>query len=185
MDDEVAQPVAEDSVRVLALRHYGVALTSLAPLPGEYDSNWLASCESQKLVIKLLHTSRPRALVHFWTSLLQHVHASASTFPAPRTVPSLCGQDVVLLDDATGTHDCTGRFMWVLQYIEGRIYAHSSPHSPSLLRSLGRTLGGLPSLPPPSLPPSHPFPFFAHAIFCFRRSPCGARRLQPPCGPQI
>lgn len=146
MDADLPQPVAEHSVCLLLLRHYGVTVTSLAPLPGEYDSNWLVGCEGAKLVAKFLHCSRPPQLVDFWTGLLKHVHAQAASesrapFPAPRTVCALSGADAVLLDDATGTVDCTGRFMWVLQYIDGRIYAHTSPHAPQLLRSLGRSLG--------------------------------------------
>jgi 4-aminobutyrate aminotransferase-like enzyme/Ser/Thr protein kinase RdoA (MazF antagonist) len=133
----VAAPLSVETATRLAQEIY--ALTAAAQsLPGEYDDNfYLVAADSRAFVLKVMHPAREDAFVDMQCRALTHLAARAPQLALPRVIPSAKGSSFTRM----AWESDTSRLVWMLSFLPGASLAETKPHSPELLRSLGRLLG--------------------------------------------
>jgi 4-aminobutyrate aminotransferase-like enzyme/Ser/Thr protein kinase RdoA (MazF antagonist) len=109
-------------------------------LAGEYDLNFLIRAAEKRALLKIAHIDARLEELGFQNAVLRHMQPScdenvAEHLPVQQVLPALSGEDCVQLHIAGEQ-----RYVRLLSYIEGRMLAHVSPHTPELLHSLGTTV---------------------------------------------
>ena len=133
----VAQPITESEAVRLAREIYGLP-ASAKPLPGEYDDNFhLSSNDGQQFVLKVMHPSREHSFIDLQCAAWRHLEERVRHLSLPRTHATPSGSPFVQAELADGTE----RFIWLLNYVPGRVLADVRPHGRELLKSLGTFLG--------------------------------------------
>jgi len=128
-----------EAIRI-AEEHYTVHIAAIQPLPGEHDQNfYLRTTAGQELVLKLSHAAEARAILELQHAALAHLAAHAPALALPTVQLATDGTDIATV---RGPTDAT-HFARMLTYVPGTLLAETAPHSPDLLRSLGRVLGTL------------------------------------------
>jgi len=120
----------------LAREAYGLDATAAA-LPGEYDDNFLLTAANGQFVLKVMHPQREGAFVDLQCRALEHLALGAPDLAVPRVVLTSAGETIAGTTDAGGSP----RLVWLVRHLPGRILADTKPHTPELLRDLGRLLG--------------------------------------------
>ena len=142
------QPVSLDEAVQLARGLYGLEV-SASSLPGEYDSNFhLITTDGRAFVLKVMHSSRDRAFIDMQCAALTHLSQRAPELALPRVQLTRLGETFAKASLSNGDE----RFVWLLSFLPGRVLAEVRPHTPELLRSLGRLLGQI----------DHAFQDFSH-----------------------
>ena len=137
LEARVTQPVsAEEAIR-LTRDIYGLEVR-VRSLPGEYDCNFHVTTEDgQAFVLKVMHPDRDRSIVDLQCQALQHLASHAPGLVLPRVQPTLRGEPFTRVALRLGEE----HFVWLLNFLEGKVLANVRPHSTELLRNLGRLLG--------------------------------------------
>jgi 4-aminobutyrate aminotransferase-like enzyme/Ser/Thr protein kinase RdoA (MazF antagonist) len=109
-------------------------------LAGEYDLNFLIKSAYKRGLLKIAHADARQDEIEFQNAVLQHMserpgEGAAQRLPVQQALPTLSGEDIVQISVA-GEH----RYVRLLSFLEGRMLAHVSPHTPELLHSLGSTV---------------------------------------------
>jgi 4-aminobutyrate aminotransferase-like enzyme/Ser/Thr protein kinase RdoA (MazF antagonist) len=137
LEARVAQPTTEAEVIRLAREIYGLEVSARA-LPGEYDDNFhLSGADGREFVLKVMHPARERPFIDLQCKALVHLAERAPRLPLPRVIPCRGGE---LFTEIKGG-DGSSRLAWLLSFVKGTALAEVRPHSPELLRDLGRFLG--------------------------------------------
>ena len=132
----VAPPLSVEAASRIAKELYGVT-GAIRALPGEYDDNFqLTTRDALAFVLKVMHPAREESFVDMQASALRHLAARAPQLSLPRVIPSLNGSPFTRV----ALEDETSRLVWMLTYLPGTTLAEVQPHTPGLLRSLGRLL---------------------------------------------
>ncbi len=123
----------------LARSRYG--LTAAArPLPSYIDQNFLLlAADGARFVLKIANAAEDRAVLDFQQGALDYLAAQHPGIPCQHVRPPLSGEPITTVEDDEGT----AHLVWMVTYLPGRLMAHVRPHTPELLRSLGRFLGRL------------------------------------------
>ncbi len=130
-------PLTEHDAVRLTREIYGMRTTARS-LPGEYDSNFhLVTDDSRELVLKVMHEDREHGLIELQCQLLAHLAERVPSLQFQRVCPSIGGETISTSEDASGGP----RYVWMLTYLPGDPMATANPHTPPMLRSLGRLLG--------------------------------------------
>ncbi len=109
-----------------------------APLPGEYDDNFLLTTGPRgAFVLKVMHPARERGLVDLQVAALQHLARRAPHLRLPRVVDSLAGEPIARVSGPGGE----ARLVCLLSWVEGWPLAEARPRTRELHASLGRLLG--------------------------------------------
>jgi Ser/Thr protein kinase RdoA (MazF antagonist) len=125
------------SAEAIADKHFGVR-GNATPLPSERDQNFLLSDNSEeKFVLKIANSTESSAFLDAQNFVLKHLATRVSFCQRLVTAPS--GQEIVEVAGADGRSHLTR----MVRYLPGVPLAEIGPHSPALLRDLGRTLGQL------------------------------------------
>ena len=123
--------------RRLALESYGLS-GAIAPLPSERDLNFHLTTEAGRaFVLKVSNAAESRAALELQGRVLERLNARVPELTTPRLVPTLSGDTLTTVSGAPGAE----HVVRMLTFVPGRLWAHVNPHSPELLRSLGRALG--------------------------------------------
>jgi 4-aminobutyrate aminotransferase-like enzyme/Ser/Thr protein kinase RdoA (MazF antagonist) len=131
----VAPPVSPAEAARLALSLYGINAVA-NPLPGEYDDNFrLVSSDSREFVLKIMHSAREQAFVDMQCRALLHLAQRAPHHSLPRVCPSIHGEPFAQI-----SLDGSSRFIWLLTFLPGKVFAEVHFHSIDLLERLGRLL---------------------------------------------
>ncbi len=126
-----------DATRILASA-WGLHGT-LRPLPGERDRNFhVYTGDGREFVLKFASPFDDAAALELQEAALAHVAQDGGGPPVPRSVASQEGSRIV--HTTVGGEPCAVR---LLTWLPGRPLARSAPHSPGLLRDVGRALGAL------------------------------------------
>ncbi len=128
----------QDAVRI-ARECYGLEGTG-KPLPSERDQNFLLRTKTgQEFVLKIANVAESREILDLQNKALTHIAARAPSLLVPRVCATPAGEQIASTKAANGAE----HFVRLLSYLPGKLLAHVSPHTPELLRSLGRALGTL------------------------------------------
>jgi 4-aminobutyrate aminotransferase-like enzyme/Ser/Thr protein kinase RdoA (MazF antagonist) len=127
-----------DAVR-LARQFYGLQ-AAVHTLPSERDQNfYLKTDAGEEFVLKIANVTERRETLDLQNQIMQHLAAHAPELAIPRVCATTAGESMIAIENAAGeTH-----WLRLLTYVPGRLLAHVKPHSPDLLRSLGRVLGAM------------------------------------------
>ena len=126
----------QDAAR-LAERSYGIH-GEVRPLPSERDQNFYFRAESgEEFVLKIANAAERREVLDLQNSALEHLASHASKVSLPRLCPAKTGESIAAIEGPDGS----AHFMRLLTYVPGKLLAQVNPHTPELLRSLGRVLG--------------------------------------------
>ncbi len=123
----------------IARECYGLEGT-VQPLPSERDQNFLLRTKTgQKFVLKIANVAEQRDILDLQNEAMEHVAARAPSLLVPRVCATPAGELITTTSTAAGAK----HFVRVLSYLPGKLFVHINPHTPELLRSLGRVLGTL------------------------------------------
>ena len=107
-------------------------------LTGELDDNFYLWDEAgREFVLKIAHAEEQRTNLDLQNTVLAHLAARDSSLLLPRVCTTSTGESIATIT----AHDGTGRFVRLLNYIPGKLFAKVKPHTPALLHSLGDLLG--------------------------------------------
>ena len=101
-------------------------------LDGESDLNFRVGSTH---VLKVMHEGCPEDLVEMQCSALNHL----SSLPLPSVVPSRKGRLFETCKDEKGRD----RILWILENLDGRVWAEFKPKTRHLIRTLGETIGSI------------------------------------------
>jgi 4-aminobutyrate aminotransferase-like enzyme/Ser/Thr protein kinase RdoA (MazF antagonist) len=109
-------------------------------LTGEYDLNFVVKSAHKRCLLKIAHADARLDEIEFQNAVLRHMAGRPGEDPEQRlpvqqALRTLSGEDIVQISVA---HE--RRYVRLLSFIEGRMLAHVSPHTPELLHSLGATV---------------------------------------------
>ncbi|WP_322513176.1 phosphotransferase, partial [Chloroflexus sp.] len=103
---------------------------ALAPLPGEYDLNFLVTAsDGAQYVLKVMRPGCDPALVEMQCIALEHLATVAPDLPAPRLVRTITDEPFIAEAD---------RLIWLITALPGELYATFRPHTAALRAELGR-----------------------------------------------
>ena len=140
MDNDLREKVASSVASSLLFEHYGITAETITDLPGEYDANFCVTlADSTRITLKVMHSSRSIELIEMQARAMIHVSSRTPEIPVPRTLPSKTGALFARVMMSTNIV----RFLWVLDWIDGKPFAVSSPRAEPLLMSLGEAVGSL------------------------------------------
>jgi 4-aminobutyrate aminotransferase-like enzyme/Ser/Thr protein kinase RdoA (MazF antagonist) len=137
LEARVAQTTTDAEAIRLAREIYRLEVSARA-LPGEYDDNFhLSAAGGRAFVLKVMHPARERSFIDLQCKALMHLAEGAPHLPLPRVIPCRSGE---LFMEITSRDD-SRRLVWLLSFVKGTVLAKVHPHSPELLRDLGRFMG--------------------------------------------
>ena len=126
---------AADAQKMLAT-HWNLTGT-VDSLPGERERNFhVYAAGGLEFVLKVASPLEDAAAIEFQVAALEHLARVAPGAPVPRVVPSTEGNRIVAVGELTAR---------LLTWLPGRPMAVVAPHSPEMLRALGRSLGSVTS----------------------------------------
>ncbi|MEM8908136.1 MAG: phosphotransferase, partial [Bacteroidota bacterium] len=126
-------------VQNLALQHFGIH-AEVTPLPGYLDLNYhLQAAKGQAYVLKIAHAGEERATLEMQNALLLHLAQQEKKLLLPRLVKNLGGQALMVITDDQGT----ARWLRMLTWVPGQLWAKTRPHTTDLREALGRVCGTL------------------------------------------
>ena len=129
------EQVSETDAAALLERFYGLE-AEVEALNGEYDLNFRVISSAGEFVFKVMRPGHALAELELQHAALNHLAEHAPALNVPRVRPALSGKDIetVELGDET-------RYVRLLSYLPGDLLVDVKPHSPGLLKSIGRLLG--------------------------------------------
>jgi Ser/Thr protein kinase RdoA (MazF antagonist) len=97
----------------------------------------LITADGRAFVLKVMHSSRDRGFIDMQCKALMHLADRVPELALPRVQLTRSGETFAIACLRNGDE----RFVWLLSFLPRRILAEVRPHTPELLRSLGRLLG--------------------------------------------
>jgi 4-aminobutyrate aminotransferase-like enzyme/Ser/Thr protein kinase RdoA (MazF antagonist) len=121
----------------LAQELYGIT-ASARELPSERDQNFhLKDDPDGEFVLKIANVAEKKEVLDFQNKVLEHLAERDNAVAWPRVCATKRGERIATVKDPDGsTH-----LVRMLTYVPGVPLADARPHTPELLRSLGRFLG--------------------------------------------
>ncbi|HEY6970833.1 MAG TPA: aminotransferase class III-fold pyridoxal phosphate-dependent enzyme [Candidatus Angelobacter sp.] len=130
------QSVSREEAIRLTRDIYGLEVRA-HPLPGEYDCNFHVTTQhGQAFVLKVMHPDRKRSIIDLQCQALQHLASRAPGLALPRVQLTRSGERFTKIALRGEEH-----FVWLLNFLNGKVLADVRPHSTELLQNLGRLLG--------------------------------------------
>lgn len=129
------------SVARLVLEHYGIQV-DVKRLPGELDLNFRISSGqdlSEKWCLKVSGLHATRQELELQHAALGWLKKASLDFDIPSVRLSNTGQDLLEIPDSTGAL----RFVRMFSWVDGKVFAETSPHRPGLLFQFGERCGQL------------------------------------------
>jgi len=121
-----------DAAAAIAGEHFGVRARAQA-LPSERDQNFLLTNEAgERFVLKIANALESRSLLEAQNAVLDHLRERVSF--CPKVMANVSGETISREAD---------HYLRLVTYLPGRPLAEVKPHTPELLRDLGRKLGQL------------------------------------------
>ncbi len=127
----------EKHAKALALEHFDLDATA-RKLPGELDFNYhLTAVDGSEFTLKIAHLGEDRKHLDMQNAIMLHFEKTGTDLHLPRLVLNKKNEAITLIHDAAGNE----RFLRLLTWVPGRVFAKVKPHTPELLESLGAACG--------------------------------------------
>jgi 4-aminobutyrate aminotransferase-like enzyme/Ser/Thr protein kinase RdoA (MazF antagonist) len=124
-----------DAAKTILHDIYDIEASDLRELPSERDQNFLVTTAKERLVLKIANASESRDVLELQNEALAHVASRDPELLLPRVRKTPGGETISELSG--------GNLSRLLSYLDGKPLAEVRPHSPELLRELGRFMGRL------------------------------------------
>ncbi|MDH4057600.1 MAG: aminotransferase class III-fold pyridoxal phosphate-dependent enzyme [Cyclobacteriaceae bacterium] len=119
--------------------NFGV-IGAISALPGELDFNYFFQSDKGKsYILKIANLQEQRQNLELQNALIAHLAEKNLGLEVSQVVKSIGGNEILEIED----EDSKTRFVRLLTWVEGRVYAKVNPHSPLLLERLGEMCGKL------------------------------------------
>lgn len=119
--------------------HYGLR-GFLKSLPGEFDHNYFVEGDDgRQYVFKVSPEDFPAEAIYFQSDLLAYLSEEVLPLPVPRIYPNQEGRLITVARSVEGRV----RYLRLLSWTSGNLWAKVNPHTPELLEDLGEKLGAL------------------------------------------
>jgi len=129
--------IAEAEVLTTLQHQYGLR-GRLHPLPGELDLNYrLDTSDGRRFTVKVAHAGEKEEHLDMQNAVMDHLAKKGLDLKVPQIIPNKKNEKISTIED-TGGHR---RFLRVLSWIPGKLFAHTRPHTPALLENLGAACG--------------------------------------------
>ena len=126
-------------VQQLAAQYFQIQGT-VRPLSGEVDLNYLIETDQgQRYCFKIAHSQTSVAELDFQNAMMEHLQAAKLGLEIPLPVVGLGNQKIITHRFPNGEL----RYLRALTWVEGRVFAEASPHTPELLERVGALCGKL------------------------------------------
>jgi len=130
---------SESDAVEIARKLYGLAAVA-RPLPSERDQNFkLTATSGEAFVLKIARADERAEELELQNRALDWLRARDASLGVPHLVPTLSGAVIASMSGADGGP----HLVRLISYLAGDVLASVTPHSPGLLRSLGRFLARL------------------------------------------
>ncbi|MDX2246069.1 MAG: aminotransferase class III-fold pyridoxal phosphate-dependent enzyme [Bacteroidia bacterium] len=124
----------------LLLRSFGVQTTILKLLPGELDLNFFVrASDKTSFILKVSHVGESRSELDMQNQAMLHLKDHPCELTLPCVLPNLEGEYISSIKDEAGNE----RFVRLLTWVEGKVWAKVTPHTPELIYHLGKSCGSL------------------------------------------
>ncbi len=124
----------------VAIYFYNLQVHSIKKLAGEVDLNFLVEDTSKnQFLLKIAPLDQDVELLNLQTAILNHLQQKTPCIDLPKIYPNKSGQYITELKTDNGSK----RFARLISWIDGKMYAETSPHTPALLFKLGKASGHL------------------------------------------
>jgi 4-aminobutyrate aminotransferase-like enzyme/Ser/Thr protein kinase RdoA (MazF antagonist) len=131
-----------DTILHLVQAHYGLEV-SASPLPGEIDLNFfLRTPSGNQYILKLAHASERPENLELQNAIIRHLRGNSLGLETSLLVPALNGSEILDIE----VPGAGRKFVRLLTWIEGRVFATVNPHTPRLLERLGEMCGKISQL---------------------------------------
>jgi len=129
---------SQAEARQITAAEYGIGEAKMVELPGERDQNFHLTCpDGREFVLKISHAEERKENLEFQLQALSHLQRNCPDLNWPEVQPAQSGGCLAQARNAEGeTHHIR-----LVTYLPGVPLARVRPHSPELLRNLGRALG--------------------------------------------
>ena len=130
---------SEKQAEALASEHFGVLATA-RQLPGELDFNYhLTTATGAGFTLKIAHLGESPEHLDMQNAIMLHLEKTEKGLDLPKVILNKKRDAFTLIRDAGGND----RFLRLLTWVPGRVFAKVHPHTPELLESLGAACGKL------------------------------------------
>ncbi len=116
---------------------WGIEAT-LTRLDGEYDLNYMVTGK-RDYVLKVMRAGCQVDFIDLQCCAFDHIRNVASDVPVPEIIKLTNEALYAQADDEHGE----SRIVWLMEKIEGRVFAQWKPHSPDLLQKIGASVGAM------------------------------------------
>jgi len=127
-----------ENIAQLAETHYNLK-GELDALPGEADLNYRLATASGKYILKIASSDTNSERLQMQNDVLLHVRKHVPDVPTQDVLPNVEGNSLTNIQDADGKT----RYLRILSYLPGSLWANIRPHTPALLEHFGESLGFL------------------------------------------
>src|SRR5215471_3592158 len=129
LESRRTQPVSSEEAIRLARDIYGLEVCA-QPLPGEYDYNFQVTTQNgQAFVLKVMHPDRERSIIDLQCRALEHLASHAPNLVLPRVQVTRSGEPFTRV----ALHAGEEHFVWLLNFLDGKVLAEVRPHTTELL----------------------------------------------------
>lgn len=128
--------ISEKEANKILKENYGI-VGRLTRLPGEVDTNFKVSTDSEKFILKISRTDFDSDYIDFQQSILGFT--GDRLVESPQIIRTLAGDSSVVVSIGNGN----SHIVRLLSWIDGRLWSEINPVSDTLLESLGEKAGEL------------------------------------------
>ncbi len=111
---------------------------TLTPLVGELDLNFrLRTTSGKEYILKIAHFGESLEHLEMQHAIMTHLAGRITEYQLPQVVSALNGQQILKITDDQNRE----RWLRILTWVPGELFARTNPHSPTLLKSTGHLMG--------------------------------------------
>ncbi len=138
MEDIRNKPAFDcEEAQAIAIEHFGISGVA-SVLPGERDQNFKITASPNSFVIKIANPDTDSNVLELENAAIQ-IAGSSDSVECPKLIRSKAGSAIVPIQDSD-KRICLVR---CISFLPGQPLAKFKPHSPALIREIGRVLGEL------------------------------------------
>ncbi len=136
---EASETVTIASAVQLLKDYYQMSVTA-EKLPGELDLNFkIKASNGEKYILKIANSAEQLENLELQHAAMQHLEKKDFGLTTSVPVKNSAGIEIFSINDLAEQK----RFVRLLTWVEGRVFANAAPHSPELLSRLGELCGKL------------------------------------------
>lgn len=127
-----------NGIKEILKNNFGIT-GDVRKLPGELDLNYYVETSNEKFILKIANEHEQLSHLELQNDVIKHLSAHGTISNTSTVCKSLSGEEILHLR----IEGADKRYVRLLTWIDGRVFATVNPHSPQLLEKLGEMCGQL------------------------------------------